>query len=346
MTNDHNPPNQLTNQPTNKPTINLQSPISNLQSSNPPISTIAILGSLMLDVTVNTPHLPRSGENLLVPDILFTAGGKGSNAAVAFVRHGAHVHLIGNVGSDAQGQQLCRQLQEAGVDTSLIDHHPSAPTGVVVMLAEPGGHTSYLAHSGANRSLTPASVRQRLQPLLPALDGLLFNFEPPASALHAAATLARAHNAPIFIDPGPERPEPEYGPSLWASAAILCPNEPEASALTGQPISSDEDALQVARTLQHHGPTAVVIKRGPRGAAWATAHDSGLAPAFPITPLDTAGCGDAFTAGLVWATLAGLPLPTAIHWANACGALTAQRLGTLKTMPTREEVEAFLEIGD
>jgi ribokinase len=297
----------------------------------------------MLDVSVSTPYLPRSGENLLVPDILFTAGGKGSNAAVALARHQAHVYLIGNVGNDAQGQQLCRELQEAGVDTDLIDHHPATPTGVVVMLAQPGGHTSYLAHSGANQSLTPASVRQRLEPLLPDLDALLFNFEPPAPALHEAVTLADAHNVPIFIDPGPERSEPEYGAALWATAGILCPNEPEAAALIGQPITNDEEALHAARSLQKHGPTAVVIKRGPRGAAWATAGDSGLAPAFATEPLDTAGCGDAFTAGLVWATLAGLPLPTAIRWANACGALTAQRLGTLKTMPTRDEVEAFLE---
>lgn len=58
--------------------------------------------------------------------------------------------------------------------------------------------------------------------------------------------------------------------------------------------------------------------------------------------IDPAGAGDAFTAGLVWASLTGQPLPQAVRWANACGAIVAGRFGTMPAMPQAEEVRQFL----
>lgn len=301
--------------------------------------SIAIVGSIMMDVTVRTPRLPASGENLFVRGLASGAGGKGGNAAVTLARHGARVIFVGNVGQDVWGQQACNELHQAGVETDLIAQDPQTPTGMVIMLAEDKGLTSYLAYSGANRSLSPPDVRRRLTPLLPQLDALLFNFEPPPPTLQEVAALAYNANVPLFVDAGPQH---AYDPGVWQRAAILSPNESEAEALAGRPLPDDEAALDVARRLLSHGPQAVVLKRGARGALWANGSGSDLAPAFPVDVVDPAGCGDAFTAGLVWATLTGSDLPGAVRWANACGALAATRLGTLSAMPTRAQVETFL----
>ncbi|HSM55596.1 MAG TPA: ribokinase [Candidatus Sulfomarinibacteraceae bacterium] len=301
--------------------------------------TVAVIGSIMMDITVQTPRLPISGENLFVDNLVTGAGGKGGNAAVALARHGVRTIFVGNVGGDIWGREACRELQQAGVETNLIAQDAQTPTGMVIMLAEDNGLTTYVAYTGANRTLTPEDVQQRLPPLLRQLDGLLFNFEPPAAALKEAATLARAAGVPIFIDAGPQR---TYSTEVWKHASILSPNESEAQTLAGRSLPDDESALVVARTLLDRGPQAVVLKRGVRGALWADDSGNGLAPAFPAEVIDPAGAGDAFTAGLVWATLSGHSLPDAVRWANACGALAATRLGTLNAMPTDTEVEAFL----
>lgn len=301
--------------------------------------TLAVIGSAVTDIVVETPRLPGSGENIHVPRLAVMPGGKATNAAVTLVRLGAAVHLISNTGRDHWGEQLRQELAAAGIQTSLIGRHPSQPTGIVIMLAEASGQTAYIAHPAAGRSVSAADIRQRLTPLLPRLDGLLFNLEADEAALQTAADLAYAAGVPIFVDAGPVRP---YAAGLWQHAAILSPNEPEAAALVGHNLADEAAVVAAAQALLAAGPPVVVLKLGARGAYWATPTAAGWAPAFPIQVIDPAGAGDAFTAGLVWASLTGQPLPQAVRWANACGAIVAGRFGTMPAMPQAEEVRQFL----
>lgn len=298
--------------------------------------TIAVVGSVLLDVTVKTPRLPRSSENLYVDSINLMPGGKGSNAAVTLARHGARVYLVSNVGADPWGEVVLTRLAEAGVNVRGMGRHPTMPTGTVAMLAEASGDTCYLAYPAASRTLTLAEVRQRLVPLLPELDGLFFNFEAPQEALQEAGTLARASDIPLFVDAGPEH---AYPAPIWQTATVFSPNLPETAALLGRPVA---DPLAAARALLAQGPAAVVLKLGAAGALWATRSDNARVPAFSVEVVDTAGAGDAFSAGLCWALLQGQPLADAVRWANACGALAVSRLGTMPAMPGWEEVAQFL----
>jgi ribokinase len=300
---------------------------------------LAVIGSIVIDILVATPHLPGSGENLHVPRIQVTPGGKALNAAVAFTRLGGQAYLLGNMGDDFFADYAAAALQREGVDIGGVGRDPTAETGAGVLLVEPDGRTAFLIAPGANQTLAAGRLEAALRPLLPHLDGLLLNFEAPEAALLRAVTLAEQHNLPVFVDAGPFRP---YSPRLWQHAAVLTPNEAETTALVGHPVDEDEAALAAARTLLAQGPQAVVIKRGARGALWATPTAWGREPAFPITAVDTAGAGDAFSAGLVLALLQGQPLPQAVRFANACGAIAAGRFGTMPAMPRAEEVAALL----
>lgn len=307
---------------------------------SPPPLTVAVVGSVLADVVVQIPHLPQRGQNLYVPHLAVSPGGKGTNAAVTLVRHGVEVHAVSNLGDDVLGAHVRAELEAAGLGTDQIGVDPSSSTGVVIVFAEPGGEPTYVAYPAASRTVTPADVRQRLGPLLPQLDGLLFNLEAPEEALLAAIEMAEAQDVPIFVDAGPER---AYTPRLWSNAAVLSPNQAEAAALVGYPLGGVAGAERAARDLLRQGAEAVVIKLGADGAFWATADDAGHIPAFPVEAVDTAGAGDAFTAGLVWALLSERPLQQAVRWANACGALVATRFGTMPIMPTRKEVAGFLD---
>lgn len=301
--------------------------------------TIAVIGSTLADVTIHAPRLPHRGENLYVHDLHRSTGGKGSNAALTFVRHGARAHLITNVGDDAAGRQLRDDLAAQGVDVAGLGSDPHTATGTVVMIAEDSGDTCYLAFPGASRTLTAAAVEERLGSLLPQLDALYLNLEAPEEALLTAADLARRHNVPFYIDAGPERPMP---PALWNGAALVSPNLPEATVHTGLPIAGLQDAEHAARALLTHGPALVVLKLGAQGALCVDAAGSAHVPAFPVAVVDPAGAGDAFTAGLSWALLQGYAPADAIRWGNACGALVTTRLGTAPAMPGRDDVSAFL----
>jgi fructokinase len=78
----------------------------------------------------------------------------------------------------------------------------------------------------------------------------------------------------------------------------------------------------------------VVVTRGPRGG---TVMEQGKNrfdfPAFRVKAIDSTGAGDAFTAGLLYGMLRGLPLKETIRVAAACGALVTLRRGAIPAMP-------------
>jgi len=301
---------------------------------------IAVIGSIVMDIVVETPRIPNSGENLHARQVMAVTGGKAANAAVAFTRLGGSAHLFSKVGDDGFGREAIATLRAQGVDVAGVTRAHDAPTGAGVLLVEPDGQTAFIIAPGANLALTPVDVEKELKPVLPQLDGLLFNFEVAESALLRAVELAQEAGVPIFVDAGPPRP---YTPQLWRHAAILSPNQPETEALVGFTIDSDAAARAAASALLSQGPRAVVLKLGARGSLLATADTMQFFPAFPIRPVDTAGAGDAFTAGLVWARLQGWAWERSMRWANACGALAAARLGAMPSMPQFDQVVEFLQ---
>ena len=303
------------------------------------ISTIVVLGSIVMDIVVQTPRIPASGENLHAHAVIPTTGGKAANAAVAFSRLSGRAYLISNVGDDMFGEEALRTLVEEQVDIRGVGKVTEAPTGAGVLMVEPNGQTAFIIAPGANLTLTPKEVEMRMRPILNGLNGMLFNFEAPEDALLCAVELASHAGIPIFVDAGPAR---SYSPELWRHAEVLSPNQPETEALVGFAIDSAEAARAAASALLAQGPRAVVLKLGARGALLATADTMRFYPAFPIRPVDTAGAGDAFTAGLVWARLQGWDWDRTMRWASACGALAAARLGAMAGAPTRDQVETFL----
>src|SRR5207244_11700513 len=102
------------------------------------------------DLLVYAPHRPRAGETVKGGDLVSTGGGKGANQAVAAARLGAHGRLVGRVGDDTFGAEALRQLAHEGVDVSGVTVTPDAPSGVALIVVEPGGQTVIALAPGAN----------------------------------------------------------------------------------------------------------------------------------------------------------------------------------------------------
>jgi ribokinase len=58
--------------------------------------------------------------------------------------------------------------------------------------------------------------------------------------------------------------------------------------------------------------------------------------------IDTTAAGDAFTGALAVAVSEGVPLPQAVRFANAAGALCCQGFGAQPSLPLRAAVDALL----
>ena len=301
---------------------------------------IAVIGSVVIDLAVQTPRLPAAGETLLADNLKIGPGGKGANAAVAVQRAGGAAVLLGCIGDDDFGRMEMAALQKEGVNVDAVTIHPEASTGVGIAMIDADGENTILGVLGANDYLNPNDVAQALALHQDTLNAILVNFEVPEPAVAAAVQLGVDYGVPVIVDAGPARP---YTPETWRNCTILTPNEQETETLVGYPVSDDTTAERAARELLGMGPSAVVLHQGAQGALLVTPDDTIHVPSFSVDVVDTTGAGDAFSGALSVAVAEGLPLVDAIRRANAAGALAVTRLGTLPVMPTHQEVEAFLE---
>src|SRR5262249_31448708 len=111
------------------------------EQKSPTISsgTVAVLGSLHLDIMVHAPSRPRKGETLTGNAWMYKAGGKGGNQAVAAAQFGAKTFMIGRIGNDDFGKRLLSHLRNADVDTKHVLTEPNASSGMSVAIIDAEG---------------------------------------------------------------------------------------------------------------------------------------------------------------------------------------------------------------
>ncbi|NLE43192.1 MAG: ribokinase [Chloroflexi bacterium] len=302
---------------------------------------IAVVGSLNTDLVVRAPHIPRPGETVIGGDFLTMPGGKGANQAVAAARLGASVAMVGRVGTDGFGQQLLANLAAAGVDHRLVVEDADAATGVALIVVEDSGQNSIVVASGANMRLSPNDVAAA-ESAIASAQVVLLQLESPLETVRRAAEIARAHNVTVILNPAPAQPLPA---DLLTLIDILTPNESETALLTGDQIQTPSEIEAAAYKLRRMGARMAILTLGERGALLAEADGTEIFSAFDVTPVDTTAAGDAFMGGLAVALGEGQPLPEAIRWGNAAGALATTRMGAQPSLPSREELEHLLRHG-
>jgi len=73
--------------------------------------------------------------------------------------------------------------------------------------------------------------------------------------------------------------------------------------------------------------------------------DGQSGPGFPIEVFNVLGAGDGFMSGLLKGWLDGSDWPTALKYANACGAFAVSRHGCTPAYPSLDELQFFLDRG-
>lgn len=298
---------------------------------------IAVFGSINMDLVTRTARLPLPGETVAGHGFFTAPGGKGANQAVAGARLGAVTRLVGRLGDDPFGAELHAGLLAAGVDASGVLTTPG-PSGIAVITVDDAARNTIIVVPGANGAVGAADA-SRLDVALVGAQVLLLQLELPLDAVVAAARAARRLAVPVILDPAPARELPAV---LYRLADIITPNLSEAATLVGFPLTSDAAIVEAARVLRGRTGGTVLITLGERGALLLSGNEPLFVPPFLVQAVDSVAAGDAFNAGLAVALAEGRPLPEALRWASAAGALAVTRPGAQQAMPARAEVLALL----
>ena len=274
---------------------------------------LSVLGSVNLDLIVQTRVLPKAGET--VTGGIYTAlpGGKGANVAVAAKRLGAETELIAAVGNDDYAAQALVNLDAEGVYLDAVTR-VEAHTGLAFVTVSEDGENQIAVASGANAAFAPSHLPKLCS------DVLITQFEIPVAVIEAAL---EDYAGFVAVNASPVRDGVE---AILARADLIIVNEGEAAAFN----LSDHAGL-VAVTL---GAKGAELRRGGQV----------IAKAMPpkVEVVDTTGAGDAFAAALTVALAEGQSEANALEFACAVGALTTTKLGTQTASPRRAEVDRVL----
>jgi ribokinase len=309
-------------------------------SRSPERPWVTVLGSFIADVTVRTPRLPGWGQTVLGTGFRISAGGKGSNQAVAAARLGGRVSFIGALGRDAFGELARRTWREEGVDTAFCTDTPDHPTGSAAVLVHEGhGENAIVVDPGSGMHLAIKDV-DRAAGRIAASAVFVTQLENALPVVEHALALARRAGAVTVLNPAPAAPLPD---AVYRLSDYLTPNESEAAGLVGFPVASLDDADRAAEALLARGTGHVIVTLGARGALVKGPRLTAHVPAVDAGPVvETTGAGDAFNGALAVALVEGSDVVAATRFACAAAAISVTRPGTSASMPRRAEVEALV----
>jgi sugar/nucleoside kinase (ribokinase family) len=283
------------------------------------------MGAHILDVLVRpVTDIPPGQDTALVEQMRMTAAGTAAGTALTFAKLGAAVRTAGAIGTDPAGDTLLSLLGRAGVDTALVVRKPDVPTSMSVLPIRPNGERPSLHLLGANLTYTLDDVDWDA---VAAADHLHLGGAELLGPDFAARILKHAKDNGVstsvdLIAPGGMGTFDLIAPAL-AHTDYLLPNEDQVLGFTGA-----ADLADGCRRLLDAGAGLLAVTCGAGGAMIVSREESQQVPAFAVDVVDTTGCGDAFSAGFVYATRIGRSPRDAAVLGNAVAALVAGGLGS------------------
>lgn len=286
---------------------------------------VAAVGVHVLDThALAVESIPAGSDGAVIDTIRLSAAGTAGGTGLVLQRLGAEVHSIGALGGDPIGDTLLALLGREGIDTSRLVRLPEVQTSASVIPVRPNGDRPAWHCIGANGAFTLEHVD------LASVAGLTHVHLGGPEFLGGEAAgqlLARAH---------------ELG--CTTSVDVLAPGDPDLLAWiadclphTDYLLPNDEQVLgftgagslaEGARALVAAGAGCVAVTQGAKGALVVTAEETLEVPAYAIEPVDTTGCGDAFSAGFLRGRSLGLDLRASAELGCAAAAQVAQGVGT------------------
>jgi sugar/nucleoside kinase (ribokinase family) len=287
------------------------------------------------------PAIPHPGELVTVDAITSRAGGCAANVAIALLKQGLTVDLVGCVGTDAAGETLVKELQAAQVNCDQLVQTTKYPTSETVILLVSGEDRRYLHSFGANQAFTVGHIKRNWLAQLRVfyLGGLFAMPGVVVDELVPLLAFCREQKVVTIVDvvlsTGSKRSADIE--KLLPYIDWFLPNAAEAAVLTGE-----TDPLRALSIFRLWGARGVVVTMGERGAIGLLGDECRRCHAYPVRTIDPSGAGDAFAGGLIFGVVNSWNFERSLVYASALGASATRAVGTTDGVLTNAQADRLI----
>jgi D-beta-D-heptose 7-phosphate kinase/D-beta-D-heptose 1-phosphate adenosyltransferase len=313
---------------------------------------VVVLGDVMLDefvwgaVTRISPEAPVPVVDIQRESVHL---GGAANVVANLLALDARASVIGVVGADRAGENLCRELKEAGAFKAehMLILDANRPTTIKTRII---AHSQLVVRADRERR-TPVAAETEdriiaaLKSLIEEADALVISDYDKGAVtpriLAEVLPLAKDRGVPVLIDPK-IRNFDAYRP-----ATLVTPNHHEALRLTNTEEDTDAGLEQAARMIRARlDCDAVLITRGERGMMLLESDDVAVhVKTMAREVYDVTGAGDTVIATLAATLAAGATVLEAAMLANHAAGIVVGKVGTatasadelINSIKTREE---------
>jgi len=294
-------------------------------------------------------------------------GGSSANMAVGMAKQGLRVGIITRVGDEAMGKFVRTELAANGVDVThvSIDKKRLTALAILAIKDEETFPLLFYRENCADMAIQPSDIDENYiaGAKFLTITGTHFSTEEISRASMTAVDYARANETGTVLDI-------DYRPVLWGVAEhadgesrsvvsdsvtkhiqnilplfdLIIGTEEEVRIAGGS--TDTVAALQAIRQLSD---ATIVLKRGPLGCVVFDAaipgdiNDGFLAEGIEVDVHNVVGAGDAFMSGFMRGWIQDKSIEAACRYGNACGAVVVTRHQCALAIPTKLELDDFLE---
>ncbi|MBO5416964.1 MAG: ribokinase [Clostridia bacterium] len=277
------------------------------------MSKISVIGIAGESVFLSVERFGKTGETTVATSYHSELGGKGFNQAIAAARFGVDVSFLGAAYIE-DIKHFTDIAERCGVTARFVGKCKRSPYAVIT--TDKNGDNQVCVYGGAQ--LEEKDV-EAFESEIRSSDILLLNNETPYSVNKKALEIAKANGVRVILNPAPARKcDKEFLDDIF----IFTPNEHETEGL--------EEYRNVIVTLGDKG--CFIRENGEHISAEKLS-----------SVVDTTGAGDTFNGILAACIANGESIRSACEKANVGAAIKVGRQYILESIPSREEIEKFME---
>ncbi|MBL3596465.1 sugar kinase [Rhodovulum sulfidophilum] len=289
---------------------------------------VSCVGFAVLDILGRpVTAIPEGGRADFIEEIRMTVAGTAAATAMDCAILGLRTRMVSSAGADDMGDFLISKMQGYGMDTAMMSRDPDNQTSSTILPVRPNGERPALHVRGSATTFTlvPEQYADALDAKIVHLGGtgLLWAFDgqPSVDFLKAAKAAGRTTTFDL-IQANPDTVEKVL--PLLPYIDYFIPSIEEAEEMAG---TSGPEAT--ARWFRERSVRNAILTLGGEGVYVDPEEGAPfILPAHDIEVVDTTGCGDSFTAGIITGLSKGWDLRRCARFASAVAAQVAMGLGS------------------